>query len=337
MPRATKPRAQKPSAQKHNVKKPRAKKHRGSKPRAIWSGSIAFGLVNAPVQMYAAIDEHDLELHLVHTKDGARIGYQKVCKNEEKPVPDDEIAKAYELNGKLVLLEPEDFAAAESDGFKTIEILSFVKHEEIDPIYLQRSYYLGPQEGGEKVYLLLVEAMEKAGLSAVVRYVFHDREYLGALRVREGVLVLARMHFADEIRPADGIKPRQQQIDQQELDMALQLIRRIEGEFDPSAYEDTYRDRLLKVIKAKQRGGETRLAPAEEPEETPDLMEALRASLAGATRSKADGSNGRARDENGDLSDLTVDQLNAQARKLGVEGRSKMSKRQLVSAIEKKR
>jgi DNA end-binding protein Ku len=314
---------------------PRATKPRAKKPRAIWSGSIGFGLVNAPVHMYAAIDEHDLELHLIHKKDGSRIGYQKVCKKEEKPVPNDQIAKAYELSGKLVLLEPEDFAAAESDGYKTIEILSFVKHEEIDPIYLQRTYYLGPQQGGEKVYLLLVEAMEKGGLTAVVRYVFHDREYLGALRVREDMLVLARMHFADEIRPADGIKPRRQKIDQQELDMALQLIRRIEGEFDPSAYEDTYRDRLLKVIKAKQRGGETRLAPAEEPEETPDLMEALRASLQGATRSRAGDSNGRGK--NGDLSDLTVEELNAQARKLDIEGRSKMSKRQLVSAIEKKR
>jgi DNA end-binding protein Ku len=317
----------------------RRAKHRVTSPRAIWSGSIAFGLVNAPVRMYAAIDEHDLELHLVHRKDGSRIGYQKVCKKEDKAVPSDEIAKAYELNGKLVVLEAEDFEAAESEGFKTIEILSFVQHEEIDPIYLQRSFYLGPQEGGEKVYLLLVEAMEDAGLSAVVRYVFHDREYLGALRVREGMLVLARMHFADEIRPADGIKPRRQRIDKQELDMALQLIRRIEGDFDPSAYEDTYRERLLKVIKAKQRGGETRLAPAEEPEETPDLMEALRASLEGAKRSKPGSSNGRStngRSKNGDLADQTVDELNAQARKLGIEGRSKMSKRQLVSAIEKK-
>lgn len=306
-------------------------------PRAIWSGSIAFGLVNAPVRMYPAIDEHDVELHLVHAKDGSRIGYQKVCKKEEKPVPNDEVVKAYELNGKLVLLEPEDFAAAESDGYKTIEILAFVKHEEIDPIYLQRSFYLGPQESGEKVYVLLVEAMEKAGLAAVVRYVFHDREYLGALRVRDGVLVLSRMHFADEIRPVGDIRPRRRKVDKQELDMALELIGRIEGEFDPSAYEDTYRDRLLKVIKAKARGGETRLAPAEEPEETPDLMEALRASLEGATRSKAGGSNGRSRGKNGDMSDLTVEELNTQARNLGIEGRSKMSKRQLVSAIEKKR
>jgi DNA end-binding protein Ku len=178
--------------------------------------------------------------------------------------------------------------------------------------------------------------MEQASLSAVVRYVFHDREYLGALRVREGVLVLARMHFADEIRPVGDIKPRRRKVDKQELDMALELIGRIEGAFDPSAYEDTYRDRLLKVIKAKQRAGETRLAPAEEPEETPDLMEALRASLDRSTRSsKAGSANGRSR--NGDLSELTVEELNVQARKLGVEGRSKMSKRQLVSAIEKKR
>jgi DNA end-binding protein Ku len=306
-------------------------------PRAIWSGSVAFGLVNAPVRMYAAVDEHDLEFHLVHEKDGSRIGFQKVCKKEGREVPNGEVVKAYELNGKLVLLEPEDFAAAESEGYKTIEILAFVRHDEIDPIYLQRSFYLGPQDGGEKVYLLLVEAMEQAGLSAVVRYVFHDREYLGALRVRDGVLVLARMHFADEIRPVTGIKPKRRKANKQELDMALQLIARIEREFDPSAYEDTYRDRLMKVIRAKQRGGETRLAPAEEPRETPDLMEALRASLETSMRGRKGSHRPRRASNGGGLSELTVEELNAQARELGIEGRSMMSKRQLVSAIEKTR
>src|SRR5687767_786969 len=145
-------------------------------PRAIWSGSIAFGLVNAPVKMYAAIDEHNLELHLVH---------EKVCKKEGKAVPGDEIVKAYEVSdGDLVYLTEEDFKAAEEDSYRTIEILAFVPREEIDPIAFKRTYYLGPAEGAEKVYALLVKAMESSELSAVARYVFHDRQQLGTLRIR---------------------------------------------------------------------------------------------------------------------------------------------------------
>ena len=135
-------------------------------PRAIWSGSIAFGLVNAPVKMYSAIDENDLELHLVHEKDGSPIGYQKVCKKEGKEVPADEIVKAYEVSdGEHVYLTDADFRAAEEDGYRTIEVLDFVPHDEIDPIVFQRTYYLGPAEGAEKVYALLLKAMEQSGLS----------------------------------------------------------------------------------------------------------------------------------------------------------------------------
>jgi DNA end-binding protein Ku len=134
-------------------------------PRAIWSGSVAFGLVNAPVKMYSAIDEHNLELHLVHEKDGSRIGYEKVCKKEGKKVPDDEIVKAFEVSdGELVYLTDEDFQAAEEEGYRTIEVLDFVEHDQIDPIVFRRTYYLGPADGAEKVYALLVEALEKSGL-----------------------------------------------------------------------------------------------------------------------------------------------------------------------------
>jgi DNA end-binding protein Ku len=300
-------------------------------PRALWSGSIAFGLVNAPVRMYPAIDEQSLEFHLVHKKDSSRIGYQKICKKEGKPVPDDEIVKAYEVGDKLVFLEPEDFEAAESEGYKAIEIVAFVPHEEIDPIYFGRSYYLGPDKGAEKVYALLVEVMEDAELSAVARYVFHDREHLGALRIRDGVLVLVQMHFADEIRPTDGIRPKRlPKVDRRELAIALDLVERFGGKFDPSAYEDRYRERLLEIIKAKRRGGETKRVVPEKPQETPDLMEALKESLERHTR---DGrrTNGRSAD---DLEDLTVGELNDRARSLGIEGRSKMSKRELVSAIQ---
>ena len=264
-------------------------------PRAIWSGSIAFGLVNAPVKMYAAIDEHNLELHLVHEKDGSPIGYEKVCKKEGKAVPADEIVKAYEVSdGDLVYLTDEDFKAAEEDSYRTIEILAFVPSDEIDPIAFKRTYYLGPADGAEKVYALLVKAMENSELSAVARYVFHDRQQLGTLRIREGVITLENMYFADEIRPTKGIAPsRKPRVDKQELDMAETLIERFTSSFRHDQYDDEYRQRLLKIVKRKQKGEEIHAeAPVEEREEPTDLLDALRASVE-AARSSSTSSNGR--------------------------------------------
>jgi DNA end-binding protein Ku len=263
-------------------------------PRAIWSGSISFGLVNAPVKMYAAIDEHALELHLVHEKDGSPIGYQKVCKKEGKEVPAEEIVKAYEVSdGEQVYLTDEDFKAAEEESYRTIEILAFVPHEEIDPIVFQRTYYLGPADGGEKVYALLVKAMEQSGLSAVARYVFHDRQQLGTLRIRDGVITLENMYYADEIRPTKDIVPsRRPKVDKKELEMAESLIDRFTSTFDHDQYEDEYRKRLLKIVKRKQKGEEIHVEePTEEREEPADILEALRASVE-AAKSGASG-NGR--------------------------------------------
>jgi DNA end-binding protein Ku len=253
-------------------------------PRAIWSGSIAFGLVNAPVKMYSAIDEHDLELHLVHEKDGSPIGYEKVCKKEGKEVPADEIVKAYEAaEGELVYLDEEDFRAAEEEGYRAIEILDFVPHDDIDPIAFQRTYYLGPAEGAEKVYALLVKAMEQSELSAIARYVFHDKQQLGALRIREGLITLENMYFADEIRPTEGIAPKRlPAVDDRELEMAVTLIERFRSDFEHERYEDVYRDRLLKVIAQKRKGKEVHAPPAEEREAPPDLLAALRASVEAA-------------------------------------------------------
>ena len=251
--------------------------------RAIWSGSIAFGLVTAPVRMYAAIDENSLELHLVHEKDGSRIGYEKVCKKEGKEVPADEIVKAYEVDdGELVYLYDEDFEAAEEESYRTLEVLDFVDYDEIDPIVFQRTYYLGPAKGGEKVYALLVKAMSDSGLSAIARYVFHSKQQLGCLRIREGVITLENMYFADEIRPVKGIAPKGQRIEKRELEMAQTLIDRFTSKFEHGKYEDEYRDRLLKVIKQKRKGEEVH-APAREKKSAPaDLLDALRASVEAA-------------------------------------------------------
>jgi DNA end-binding protein Ku len=270
-------------------------------PRAIWSGAIQFGLVNAPVKMYSAIDEHDLELHLVHEKDGSRIGYQKVCKKEGKEVPADEIVKAYEVEeGELVYLTDEDFEAAGEEAYRAIEVLDFVPHEEIDSIVFKRSYYLGPADGAEKVYALLSRAMDESGLTAIARYVFHDRQQLGALRVRDGVILLENMYFADEIRPAKDIAPKGQRVDKKELEMAETLIDRFTSKFDHEKYRDEYQDRLRKIVQRKRKGEEIHAAAPEEPEEAaaPDLLEALRASVESAkskSKSPSRARNGRSR------------------------------------------
>jgi DNA end-binding protein Ku len=218
---------------------------------------------------------------LLHRKDSSPIGYEKVCKKEGKPVPDDEIVKAYEVEkGEFVELDDEDFEAARADGYHTFDISDFVEVDEIDPIYFERSYYLVPQEGGEKVYTLLVRAMEDAGLAAVGTFVMREREHLGCLRIRDGVIVLERMYFADEIRPSDDVKPGRARVSKDELEMASALIDRYTGSFDPTKYSDTYTKKLLDVIKRKQKG-ETVQVEQPEPaeEEAPDLMQALRASI----------------------------------------------------------
>ncbi len=249
-------------------------------PRAIWSGTISFGLVSVPVRMFAAVSEHKLHFNLLHRKDESPIGYEKVCKLEDKAVPDSEIVKAYEIaKGEFVYVEDEDFEAARAEGGHAFDIEQFVPIEQIDPIYFEHSYYLAPQDGGEKVYALLVKAMDEAGLAAVGTFVMRDREYLGCLRIRDRVIALERMYFADEIRPPDDLRPSGARVNKQELEMAASLIDRFRGEFDPSHYKDTYTDRLLDVIRRKRKGEEVHAAPEVEPDEAPDLMEALRASL----------------------------------------------------------
>jgi DNA end-binding protein Ku len=257
-------------------------------PRAIWSGSISFGLVNVPVRMYSAISETDLRFHLIHEPDGGRIGYQKICKEEGEPVPEDEIVKGFEFEkDEFVVLTDEDFDAAKAEGVKSIEISDFVPYDEIDPIFFEKTYYLGPQSGGEKVYALLREAMEKTGLAGIAKFVMRDRQHLGCLRVREGTLTLEKMFFHDEVRPIDEIAPRDAKVSKNELDMATSLIEQFTGTFEPEKYEDTYRDALCAVIRAKRKG-KTITAPEPEVEEEPtDLMAALRASVEAAKKRSA--------------------------------------------------
>jgi DNA end-binding protein Ku len=265
-------------------------------PRAIWSGSISFGLVNVPVRMYSAIQESDLHFNLLHEPDGARIGYQKICKAEGEPVPDDEIVKAFEIEkGEFVILDDEDFAAVRTEGVKTIDITDFVPYDDIDPIYFERTYYLGPQDGAEKVYALLREAMERSGLAAIAKYVMRDKQNLGCLRVREGVITLEKMFFHDEIRPPDEIAPGGQKVGKQELEMATALVEQFTTSWEPTRYEDTYREALCELIRAKQKGKTVKPPEEAEPEETGDLLAALRASVEAARRTEGQGATGAKR------------------------------------------
>jgi DNA end-binding protein Ku len=258
-------------------------------PRALWTGSVTFGLVNVPVRMYSAVHEHKLQFHLVHEQDDSPIGYQKICKLEDKPVSNDEIVKAYEFKkGEFVQLTDDDFAAVQVEGQHSIDLEDFVPYEDIDPAYFAHTYLVGPQDGGEKTYALLVRAMEQSGLAGIGKFVMRSRQYLGCLRVREGVLTLEQLYFADEIDEPAGIIPdKLPSVSKQELDMALTLIEGFSGDWSPEKYEDTYTEALRDVVKAKRRGKDVHelREPAEE-EAPPDLMEALRLSIEQSQKSR---------------------------------------------------
>ncbi len=307
-------------------------------PRAIWTGSIAFGLVNVPVRMYSAVEDHSLHFNYVHEPDGSRIGYEKVCKEEGKPVPESEIVKAFEYEkGEWVYMTDEDFEAAEPKGYRTFDLSDFVAVDEIDPIYFERTYYLGPEENGERVYALLLRAMEEAGLAGIAKWVMRDRQHLGCLRVREGAITLERMHFAAEVRSLEGIAPKQVKVDGQELAMASQLVEQFRDSFDPGEHRDTYRDALCEIIKAKREGEPVHAEPTAEPEAPTDLMAALRASLEASKRGRGrrHGRSTPAPGGNGELDALSKEELYELAREADIPGRSDMSKQDLVKALRR--
>jgi DNA end-binding protein Ku len=258
-------------------------------PRALWTGTITFGLVNVPVRVYSAVHQHKLDFHLVHAKDDSPIGYQKICKLEETPVPNDEIVKAYEFKkGEFVQLTDDDFEAVQVEGQHSIDLEDFVPYEEIDPAFFAHTYLVGPQDGAEKTYALLVRAMEESGLAGIGKFVMRSRQYLGCLRVREGTLTLEQLYFADEVDPPAGVVPnRLPSVAKKELDMALTLIDGFSGKWQPEKYEDTYTKALREVVKAKRRGKDVHeLREPPEEESPPDLMEALRLSIEQSQKSR---------------------------------------------------
>ena len=234
-----------------------------------------------PVRLYSAVHEHKLQFHLVHEPDDGPIGYEKICKLEDKPVSNDEIVKAFEYKkGELVHLTDEDFEGVQVEGQRAIALEDFVLYEEIDPTFFAHTYLVGPEEGGEKTYALLVRAMEQSGLAGIGKFVMRNRQYLGCVRVRGNGLTLEQMHFADEVDPPAGVVPnRLPSVPSRELEMALDLISGFSGKWQPKKYKDTYTAGLRKVVRAKVQGKDVHRAAEPGEEAPPDLMEALRASV----------------------------------------------------------
>jgi len=251
---------------------------------AIWKGSLTFGLVNIPVELKTAVRADHISFRLLHKEDLSPVKYERVCQAEGEPVPWNEIVKGYEYEkGKFVVLTDEDFKTAALEQSKTIDILDFVKEDEIDPRYFETPYYLVPAKGGEKPYALLREAIRQTGSVGIGKIIIRQTQHLAAVKVVGDALVLEIMRFANELVDAKEFSfPSREAIRPQELQMAEQLIANLAEPFDPTRYTDEYRANLMKIIKAKMKGKKVKL---EEPEgEAPDsdvldLMSRLRASL----------------------------------------------------------
>ena len=261
--------------------------------RAIWSGAISFGLVNIPVKLFSAVSRKTVRFHQIDSKSGQRIRQQRVGPDGEE-VNYDDIVKGYEISPeRYVTIAPEELESLEPQKTRTIDIEAFVDLEQIDPIYYDHPYYLAPDKGAEKAYKLLVDAMDEASKVAIARVVIRSKESLVALRPRDGVLAMETMLFADEVINPDSLDELTvdgSKTTGRELDMAKQLIDSLSADFEPEAYRDEYRERVLELIERKAAGETITIeAPEEEPTKVPDLMAALEASIAASKGPSGEG------------------------------------------------
>jgi DNA end-binding protein Ku len=258
--------------------------------RALWKGSIAFGLVNIPVELHTAVRDSRPRFRMLHADDKSPIKFERVCAREGKPVAWEELVKGYEYQkGRFVVLTKEDFQHAALEKSRTVDIRNFVKGDEIDDRFFETSYYLTPAKGGERAYALLREAIRETGLVGIATIVLREAQHLAALEVKKDAMVLTLMRYAEELVDTSEFSfPTAKDVRKPELQMARTLVENLADTWDPSQYTDEYRANLMKIIKAKMKGKEPKLEAVEEPQqaEVVDLMERLRQSLQGASGGK---------------------------------------------------
>jgi len=253
--------------------------------RSMWKGSLAFGLVNIPIELYGATRDHRPKFRLLHAKDEAPVKYERVCQSEGKPVAWEDLVKGYEYEkGRFVVLTKEDFKTAALEKTKTIDILDFVDPKEIDERYFETPYYLLPAKGADRAYALLRDAIRESGKVGIAKIILRDAQHLAAVESIGDAIVLTMMRFADELADLSEFRfPKAEGVRQPERKMALQLIENLASTWNPEKYTDEYKENLMRVIQAKMKGRKPRLQDRETPHsaDVVDLMARLRASLEG--------------------------------------------------------
>ena len=256
-------------------------------PRAMWKGAVSFGLVNVPVKLYAATEDHDISFRQVHREDGGRIHYKRVCSIDGEEVSYDDIAKGYETeDGEMVVITDDDLKNLPNQSSKEIAVEKFVPADQIDPMLLDRSYYLEPEKGAAKAYALLRDALEASDRMALVAVAIRNRKNMAVLRVRDGIIVLQTMIWADEIRSADFANLGDVgSATERELSMATMLVDSLSGDWDPDEFQDDYAEAVQVMVETKLSGGEVKHAP--EPKDTGEVVDLLEALQRSVDRAKA--------------------------------------------------
>jgi DNA end-binding protein Ku len=249
---------------------------------SVWSGYLTFGLISMPVRLFSGARSSGISFHMLHRDDNTRVKQQLICPAENKVVERSEIIKGYEYRkGEYVIIEPEEIKKIEPKTAKAMEILEFVKSDEVDPVFFESSYYLVPEEAGRRPYALLTKALEQTQYVAIAKLTMHNREYTVILRPHKSGMMLHTMYYADEVREVEDFGTSNIDLKDAEVKVAHQLIEALADKFDPKKYHDTFQENLKKLIQARLEGGE--VAPIEKPRKLApvvDLMAALKQSLA---------------------------------------------------------
>ncbi|WP_113929270.1 Ku protein [Bacillus sp. P14.5] len=250
----------------------------------IWKGSISFGLVNIPIKLHAATEDKDIKMRSLHRECHTPIKYEKICPVCEKDLEYEDIVKGYEIaKGKFVVIEDEEIKELRDNSEeKAVEIVDFIKIEEIDPIYFNRSYFISPNEGGKKAYSLLRKALVESNKVGIAKIVMRSKEQLAVVRIYQNTMVMETIHFPDEVRQTSDVPnvPAEDEVGQKELDTAIMLIDQLSTEFEPEKYEDDYRKKLMDLIQSKQTGDKFVTPKEKAPAaNVTDLMSALQASI----------------------------------------------------------